>query len=319
MKYRQLGRTGLKVSEIGFGAWGIGGQGYGPTDDEVSLRALEKAYECGVNFFDTADTYGHGRSEKLVAQFVKTILPVDAIVATKVGWDFYHGGSKKNFSSEHIRFACEQSLKRLERDVIDLYQLHNPSLELIESRQAMDVLDDLKREGKIRFIGISVHTEADALAAMEDERVDVLQVIFNFFDQRMSDQVFSIAKAKNIGIIAREPLAFGFLTGKYSANPQFEKDDHRRRFPEEYWQVNSKKLERFKEILATERLSLTRGALEYVLQFEEISTVIPGIKTPQHAVENAQASNEPKLRIEEAYHLREIYHRETLFREGMKT
>src|SRR3989338_6154403 len=132
MNFRELGRTGLRVSEIGFGAWAIGGSGYGITKDEESLDALEAAWEHGVNFFDTADTYGHGHSEELLAKFLKTKPRQDFVLATKGGWDFYHGGSKKNFDPAYIRFACEQSLKRLGLETIDLYQLHNPSRELIE-------------------------------------------------------------------------------------------------------------------------------------------------------------------------------------------
>lgn len=316
MKYRPLGRTGLKVSEIGFGCWAIGGTSYGPTKDSDSLQALETAYARGVNFYDTADTYGHGHSEKLLAQFLKGKPRDKVIIASKTGWDFYHGGSKKNFDSDYIRFACDESLKRLDVDTIDLYQLHNPSLELIKEGRVVSVLEELKKAGKIRFIGISIHLESEALAAMEDPRVDTLQVIFNLIDQRMAEKVFTQAKEKNIGMIAREPLYCGLLTDKYSATHEFAKDDHRRRWHKDKLELDFEKIAKFKTILATKRLSLTRAALEYVLDFEEVATVIPGAKTKTQVLENLLASEDPKLRIEEASCLQELYGREIIFKKG---
>jgi aryl-alcohol dehydrogenase-like predicted oxidoreductase len=317
MQYRTLGRTGLNVSEIGFGCWAIGGTSYGPTKDEESLEALETAWEHGVNFYDTADTYGHGHSETLLAQFLKKKPHHEIILATKVGWDFYHGGSKKNFDPDYIRFACEESLKRLAIETIDLYHLHNPSLELIQQGEAIGVLERLKAEGKIRFIGISIHKEEEGLVALRDGRADTLQLIFNLLDQRMVARVFPEAKSKGIGIIAREPLACGILTGKYTAAHEFSKDDHRRRWTKEKLALDLKKLERLKTTLPTKRLSLVRAALEYVLDFEEVATVIPGAKTKAQVLENLLASEDPELRIEEASHLRDLYHREEIFKTGL--
>ena len=314
MKFRELGRTGLRVSEVGFGGWAIGGTSYGPTDDRDSLEALEAAWESGVNFFDTADTYGHGHSEKLVAKFLRGKPRDKAFLATKAGWDFYHGGGKKNFDPEYLRFACDESLKRLEIDSIDVYQLHNPTLEMIHRGEAVSALEGLKKKGKIRFIGISVHQEEEALAAMADPRVDTLQMVFNLLEQRMAEHVFPEAKEKKIGIIAREPLACGLLSGKYQAGHPFPKDDHRRRWTREKLEMELKKFALCRKILASERLSLVRAALEYVLDFEAVSTVIPGAKTKAHVLEHVLASNDPRLRIEETYHLREIYQREEIFK-----
>ena len=150
MKKRKLGRTGFEISELGFGAWAIGGTGYGPTDDRQSLKALKFAFDQGINFFDTADTYGHGHSESLIGEaFRASSTRVRIYIATKAGWDFYHGGDKKNFDPEYIRFACGESLRRLRTDYIDLYQLHNPKLEIIEEGRVFKVLAQLKQEGKI--------------------------------------------------------------------------------------------------------------------------------------------------------------------------
>ncbi|HXV27964.1 MAG TPA: aldo/keto reductase [bacterium] len=317
MKYRTLGRTGLKISEIGFGCWAIGGTSYGPTRDEDSLEALETAWERGVNFYDTADTYGHGHSEELVARFLKTKNRAEVVIATKAGWDFYHGGSRKNFDPDYLRFACDESLKRLGIETIDLYQLHNPSLELIQKGDVIGVLEELKTQGKIRFIGVSVHKEEEALTAVEDGRVDSLQLIFNLLDQRMAEKVLPLGKEKRVGVIAREPLACGFLTGKYSAEHEFAKDDHRRRWMKEKKEADLKKIDAIRDVLATRRLSLTRAALEYILDFDAVSTVIPGAKTKAQVLENLLATEDPKLRIEEASHLRDLYLREPIFKDGL--
>lgn len=315
MKYRKLGRTKLKVSEIGFGCWAIGGSGYGPTSDEQSLEALETAFARGINFFDTADTYGHGHSEELIAQFLKGKTRSQIVIASKVGWDFYQGGNRKNFSTDYIPFACEQTLKRLGIEVLDLYQLHNPSLEVIKNGEVISSLEKLKQEGKIRFIGVSVHTEEEALECIKDGRIDALQVLFNLLDQRMAGRVFEEAKKNNIGVVIREPLACGLLTGKYQADHVFAKDDHRRRWTPEKLRLDLEKINMIKTILTTRRLSLSRAALEYTLEFEEVSSVIPGAKTKEQVVENIQASDNPLLRIEESSHLRNLYYREPIFQQ----
>lgn len=317
MKYRQLGRTGVKVSEVGFGCWAIGGTSYGPTQDDQSLEALETAWSHGVNFYDTADTYGHGHSEKLLAEFLKGKPRGQVMVATKVGWDFYHGGSRKNFAPDYIRFACDESLRRLEIDCIDLYQLHNPSREEIQNGRIVGVLEEMRKKGKVRFIGISIHAEGEALAAMEDDRVDTLQVVFNLIDQRMADKVFPSAKEKGIGILAREPLACGLLTDKYRTDHEFARDDHRRRWSQEKLALDLQKIEHLKSILSTQRLSLARAALEYVIDFDAVSTVIPGAKTRAQVLENLLATEDPRLRIEEASRLRELYQREEIFWKGL--
>lgn len=315
MKYRTLGRTGLQVSEVGFGAWPIGGQSYGSTRDEESREALAAAWEHGVNFFDTADTYGEGHSETLIGKFLEGKRE-KAVIATKVGWDFYHGGLRKNFAPDYIRFACQESLRRLGTDRIDLYQLHNPKLEEIEEGVLFRVLDELKKEGKVRFCGVSVHTPAEALAVIRSGRADVIQLIFNLIDQRPVLEVFPEAEAQKIGLIAREPLACGMLTGKYTAGHTFPKNDHRNRWSREKKELDLQKLSRLRESLKTERSSLAQAALGFVLSFEAVSTVIPGAKTKAQVLENVRVSEEPALRIEEVSVLRRIYENEEIFQTG---
>ena len=313
MKYRTLGRTGLRVSEIGFGAWAIGGTSYGPTRDEESLEALETAFEHGVNFFDTADTYGHGHSEELIAQFLKG-KQGKAIIATKAGWDFYHGGSKKNFDFDYIRFACEESLKRLQIETIDLYQLHNPSLAQIESGALFGLFDELKQAGKIRFYGVSVHTPSEALAAIRSGKIDTLQLIFNLLDQRPIEIVFPEAEARKVGLIVRQPYACGLLTGKYTEESTFHKMDHRNRWVRDRMALDLKKFERFKSEFPLAHITPPRAALEFILSFEQVGVVIPGAKTKSQVLENLLASEDPTLRAQELGLLRRIYEEDPLFK-----
>jgi aryl-alcohol dehydrogenase-like predicted oxidoreductase len=339
MKERPFGKTGLRVSEIGFGCWAIGGNAYGPVCDKASLEALAAAWDSGVNFFDTADVYGEGHSEELLGKFLKGRSRDRLILATKCGWDFYlpggrpsqksgsaprkfserlnHTGHRKNFDPEYIRFACEQSLKRLGTDVIDLFQLHNPSLELIQRGDSMSVLERLKKEGKIRFWGISVHTEAEALAALEDPRVQAIQIIFNLLDQRMAERIFPEAEKRGVGVIVREALASGLLSGKYAPAHEFPKDDHRRRWVPEKREADWQKIRLIQKMLGCGIQPLTKTALEFTLAFEAVSTVIVGAKTRAQALENVKASLKPALSGEDVVRLKELYAREEIFRKGL--
>jgi len=317
MKYRKLGRTGLDVSEIGFGSWAIGGSGYGPTSDEASVLALETAWERGVNFYDTADTYGHGHSEEILSGFLKGKDRSKIVIASKAGWDFYNEPSRKVFTPEHIHFACEQSLKRLSAGYIDLYQLHNPSAQQISAGEAVGALEKLKEQGKIRFIGISVHRVEEALAALADRRVDSIQLIFNMLDQRMAEKVFDLCKEAGVAVIAREPLACGMLTGKYTADHEFGREDHRRRWTKEKLALDVRKIELIRSILATERLPLAQAALEYILDFDAVSAAIPGAKTKAQVLENLRATEDPMLRIQEASQIRDLYKKDRIFTEGL--
>ncbi len=336
MKKRKLGKTGIEIPEMGMGCWAIGGQGYGPVTEEVALRTLEAAWNSGVRFFDTADTYGEGRSEQLIAQFLKDKDRSEALIATKAGVDFYPSslwknssgqpvasGHKKNFEPEYLKFACEQSLKRLDTDYIDLYQLHNPPLEKIISGEAVCVLAELKREGKIRHIGISVHTEEEALAALRDDRVESLQLIFNMLDQRMAKSVFAIAREKKVGVLAREPLACGLLTGKYKADAVFQKGDHRRRYSKEKLAADFEKIEKIKKLLASQilnfemGLTLAQAALEFVLSEPAVSCVIPGAKSPEQLEPNRKAVNQSGLTTADFNAIRRIFEADPIFREHL--
>lgn len=315
MQYRDLGRTGMKVSEVSFGTWAIGGD-WGNKDDAESLRALAKAIDTGVNFFDTADVYGQGHSEELLAKATKG--KKDQIyIATKFcrAGDIYN---PETYSEKAVREYCESSLKRLEREAIDLYQIHCPPHEIIKNGQVFEVLDKLKQEGKIRHYGVSVETVEEGLSAMEYPNVDALQVIFNIFRQKPIHELFPTAKDKGVGILARVPLASGLLTGKFSKDSSFEQNDHRHfnrdgqafNVGETFAGLPFKKgveLSRKLDWLADGRGNMTRAALRWILEWDAVSCVIPGFKNEKQVAENLGALQVPHFTEEELNQLEEFY------------
>ena len=318
MKRRLLGRTGLAVSAVGFGAWAIGGNrfgnSYGPTDDAESQRAVRRAHELGCNFFDTADVYGHGHSEEVLGAALAGIRP-EIILATKVGGNFYNRDVNPrrlpqiaealgrpladlapdvvlpvthdaNFSPAYLRFAVEQSLRRLRTDYIDLLQLHNPELGLIADPDTYQVLDDLKTAGKIRFYGVSVHSPEEGLAAVAATRPDTVQLVYSIVRRDSEDRLFPAARAANVGLIAREPLANGFLAGHYRPDSMWERGDIRARMPRPYVAQLVALGERVRELAAEADLTAPQLALRFVLDNDAIAVVIVGMKTVAHVEEN---------------------------------
>ncbi|MBI1977163.1 MAG: aldo/keto reductase [Candidatus Omnitrophica bacterium] len=316
MHRRKLGKTGLEISELGFGCWAIGGTSYGPTDDRESLKALRHAFDQGINFFDTADTYGHGHSETLISEaFKESSKRTQVVIASKVGWDFYHGGNKKNFDPDYIRFACGESLKRLKTDYIDLYQLHNPRLEEIEEGSVFKVLGELKREGKIRHWGISIYLAREGVASI-GKGAETIQAIYNLLDQRIKPELTSLCGEREIGLIAREPLYCGLLTDKYDLETRFQKDDHRNRWMHEKLEEDFKKINRLKEVIDVKRVSLKQAAIEFVLSEQAVSVVIPGMKTVSHVEDHLQAVRSPRLKQEEIEKLCKLFQEDQLFQVG---
>ena len=302
MQYRQI--KDLKVSEIGMGCWAIGGNqfgnSYGPTDDAESLKAVKKAVELGCNFFDTADVYGHGHSEELLGLALQKIRD-KVFIATKVGGAYIYNNERWghiNFSPEYIGFALEQSLRRLKTNYIDIYQLHNPSLKMIKEGEVFKPLRKLQKEGKIKLVGVSVHTLDEGVAALE--HADVIQCVFNMIDPR-NYELLESAKRKGIGIIVREPLANGFLSGKYNAESKFEDGDIRSRMPKQYVEELTALVEEIEDRFG-HRLSsatLAQIALRYILMFDSVSTLIPGAKTEWQAEQNMKGSDIAPLTEEE--------------------
>lgn len=301
MKYRVLGKTGVKVSEVGFGAWAIGGNAhgnsYGPTIDEASLAAVRKAVDLGCNFFDTADVYGHGHSEELVGKALRGDRE-NMVIVTKVGGDFYHGSPRMNFSPDYLEFALKKSCERLGTSFVDLYQLHNPPLEVMKSPAVFQALENLKGNGLIRHYGVSIHDPQEGLVAMKTGNPSAIQVVFNILRQEAKNELFRTAASKNVAIIAREPLANGFLTGKHSSNDVFPQGDIRRNFPSQYVANLVQAADRL-SFLETRTRSRAQGAIRFVLDHKEVSTAIPGAKTAEQANENLNASELPPLTGEE--------------------
>ena len=302
MNYRPFGRTGAKASEIGMGCWAIGGNAfgnsYGPTDDAESLKAIKKAAELGCTFFDTADVYGHGHSEELLGLALQKIRG-NVMIATKAGGSYMYGQEKwghVNFSEEYISFAIEQSLRRLRTSYIDVYQLHNPPLRMIREGEVFRPLKELKKQGRIRFAGISVFTLDEGIAALD--HADSVQCVFNMLDPR-NYELMETAKRRGVAVIAREPLANGFLSGKYGAKSRFGGTDIRSRMPPEYIEEMTEVVGHMKRRFASREGTMAQIALKYVLAFDSVSTVIPGAKTGQQAEENMGASGISPLNEDE--------------------
>jgi len=306
LKFRKLGRTNLLVSEIGFGAWAISGRGYGPTDDKDSIRVLHRALDLGVNFIDTADIYGDGHSEELIGRVLKERNDKEAIIATKFGWDFYRdGGIRSNLRRNYISFALEKSLKRLGREWIDIYQIHNSKPDDIERDNVYETLDELKKQGKIRFYGVSAYYIEDGIEAIKTGKPDTIQIIYNILEPEAENKLLPLALKKDVGIIAREPLASGLLTGKYDENSKFPKTDHRHGWDKKFLEEGARKVSKLK-FLEKEGQTLIQAALRFSLSHKAVSVVIPGAKTINQVEENISAA-EAELSSDELKRIRELY------------
>lgn len=316
MYYRTLGRTGLRVSEIGLGTWAIGGNSYGTTSDKESLEAIAYALDHGVNFIDTADIYGSGKAEELIGRIIRGRTRGEIVIATKGGWDYSQGAGRQNYSPDYLRSAIDASLKRLGIDTIDLYQFHNPPDTLLENPElVLDVLEGARREGKIRFIGVSIYVARQGIAWVNTGRVDSIQCIYNLIDQRVEREFFPLAQEKNIGVIAREPLNCGILTGKYSADAIFPKNDHRRRWTREKITLDLEKAAIFEAQFPEFKKERVRFALSFIFSHPTVSVVIPGAKSVEQVRENLAASVNG-FSAEVFGRLRDIYQRVPIFKQG---
>jgi aryl-alcohol dehydrogenase-like predicted oxidoreductase len=296
MQYRKFGNTDLLVSEIGFGAWAIGGGamigstaiGWGDVDDDVSIAAINASLEAGINFFDTADIYGLGHSEELLG---KTIGPKkEVIIATKVGNVSRNEQFTTDYSKEYILTACEKTLKRLQRESIDYYQLHTARLQHLQQGDCIEAMQQLQQEGKIRYWGLSLNTfdplpEAEFL--LQNNLGNGFQLVFNLLNQKALTLMKQSA-AKGFGVIARMPLQFGLLTGKFDKGYSFAENDHRKnRLTKEVIDTSNKALQPVWELCSKYNCSKTELALSYILSYPEVSTIIPGIRTPEQAKTNS--------------------------------
>lgn len=318
MEYRELGRTGFKISAVSFGAWAIGGQAWGGADDTESLKALHAAVDLGVNFIDTADVYGDGHSERLIAQ-LKRERSDEIIVATKAGRRLNpHVAS--GYNQQNLTAFVERSLRNLQTDCLDLLQLHCPPPEVYELPMVFGILDHLVTTGKLRYYGVSVERIDEAMRAVQYPGVQSIQLIFNMLRQRPAERFFKVARERKVGILARVPLASGLLTGKLSSATQFGPDDHR---------AYNRQGERFDQgetfsgvdyatglavvdelrPLVPDGTTMAQLALRWILMFPEVTAAIPGARSAAQTADNVRAVELPPLSGSVMASVRDIYDR----------
>jgi aryl-alcohol dehydrogenase-like predicted oxidoreductase len=315
MEYRTLGRTGWRISSVSFGAWAIGGT-WGPVDDAQSLAALHRAVDLGVNFFDTADVYGDGRSERLLGQ-LRRERPDPIYVATKAGRRLPRQ-SVDGYSRENLVAWIDRSLMNLQTDAIDLLQLHCPPTDLYYAPEVFGILDNLVKSGKIRFYGVSVERVEEALKALEYPGVQSVQIIYNVFRQRPAHLLLPEAERRQVGILARLPLSSGLLAGKLTRTAHFAADDHRafNRNGEAFdrgetfsglpFELGLELVEQLRPLVPS-GTSMAAWALRFILMHPAVTCVIPGGKTPEQVEENVRAADLPPLPISTLTALRELY------------
>jgi aryl-alcohol dehydrogenase-like predicted oxidoreductase len=314
MKYRRVGRLPEPVSVIGFGAWGIGGTSYGPTDDAESRAALQCALDKGVNFFDTADLYGDGRSEQLVGSVLKERRS-EVVIATK-GGTLPHSGfdMPQDFSFQYLVEALERSLKNLSTDYVDLYQLHSPDLAAVR-------LDEVERfreygvsKGMFRAFGVSVRNPKDGLQVLRDIPCDAIQVNYNLAEIGLDAE----CAEKGVGIIARTPLCFGFLTGRFGVDSEFEEGDHRKNWSRDQVSRWADSVDLFRGHMNEGGLTPTHYALLFCLANSRVSTVIPGMLSTAHVIENTQVVELDGFSERDLSVIAEIYRHNTFYDPAFK-
>ena len=317
MEYRELGRTGWRISTISFGAWAIGGS-WGEVDDRESMAALHRAVELGVNFFDTADVYGDGRSERLLAQ-LRRERQEPIYIATKIGRRL-NPHVDAGYNRENLTAFVERSLTNLDTETLDLVQLHAPPTTVYYMPEVFGVLDDLARQGKIRYYGVSVEKVEEALKAIEYPNVQSVQIIFNMFRQRPADLFFPEAKRRQVGILARVPLASGLLTGKMTRQTAFAANDHRayNRHGESFdrgetfsgvdYETGLQAVDELRP-LAPQGATLAQLALRWILMFDAVTCAIPGARRPGQVEDNVKAADLPSLSESAMAQVRAVYDR----------
>lgn len=306
MQYKKLGNRGPLVSTIGFGAWAIGGVHWGKTDDEVSIKAIHEAIDQGVTLIDTADVYGFGHSEELIARVIRERGKQNLVIATKAGSDFYnpdpsdddgYGAITPNYTKEYLIWAAEQSLKRLQVESLDILQLHSPELSLLERDEPWLALEALKRDGKIKHAGLSIKSFEESKQAplldIHHDILDCIQVRYNLLEREAEDILFPKALEHGIGVIVRIPLLFGLLSGKFDRESKFGEDDHRR------MNLSAEKLDGYLEALEGHQnlfnrykeQSKAQVSLRFAISHPACQTAIPGAKTSKQVKENCSSSD----------------------------
>ena len=317
MKHRHLPRTELDLSEVGFGLWTVATDWWGRIEESDKIRLLERAFDLGINFFDTADTYGKGYGEEILARALGHERQ-NLVIATKFGYDFYdsverigHKERTQKFEPEFIRFACEQSLRRLKTDYIDLYQLHNPRLDAIENDEVFDILATLVNEGKIRYYGSALGPDIgwfeEGEESMRERQVSSLQIIYSILEQEPARQFFPIAKDEEVGLISRVPHASEVLTGRYSRPPTFDPGDHRAHRKQEWLDQELKKADQVKFLAEETGRTMAQAAIKFGLAQETIVSVLPNFTNMEELEEYTSAPETPDLLVEESERLDDLW------------
>lgn len=319
MKYRNLGNSGLKVSEIGFGTWTLGLDWWGKKlEEEESIKLLKHAYDIGINFFETADMYGKGKSEKILSKAFKDMRN-DVIYSTKWGYDMYnaeqigHSEIPQKHNVDFLSFALTESMKRLETDFIDVYSLHNPRMDAIKNDLLFDELDNLVKSGKIKSHGVAlgpaIGWKDEGLYAIENRKIVSLQTVYNILEQDPGREFLGAIDKKNrtVGLMVRVPDASGILTGKVNENTVMDKNDHRSVRKKEWITQSMKKIEKLKPIADSHGWNITEIAIKYILSQEQISVVLPTVTSIEEIDTFAQLSDGNYLNAGEKKQIEQMY------------
>jgi aryl-alcohol dehydrogenase-like predicted oxidoreductase len=317
MKYRTLGDTDIAVSEVGFGVWTVSTGWWGEVDDERSVRLLREAKESGINYFDTADTYGSGKGETLLADAFGDVRD-EVVISTKIGYDFYNHTARRgqqerpqDWSEKFIRFALEQSLERLSTDYIDFLQLHNTKMDAIENDELFALMEEFVSEGKIRVYGIALGPKIgwleEGVRAMRQRKIDGVQMIYNLLEQDPGRGLIETARETNTSLIVRVPHSSGMLEGHYDENTTFAKNDHRRHRPKEWLTTGLRKVEQLSFLTDSGERTLGQAALKFVLASPKVVSTLPNIYNEEQLEEFAAAPDTPDLTPDELSRIAGLY------------
>jgi aryl-alcohol dehydrogenase-like predicted oxidoreductase len=317
MKYRRLGGTDIAVSEVGFGVWTVSTGWWGEVNEERSARLLRQAYERGINYFDTADTYGSGKGETLLADAFGHMRD-QVVISTKIGYDFYNHTARRGqqerpqvWSEDFLRFALEQSLGRLGTDYVDFLQLHNTKMDAVENDKLFALMEEFKKEGKVRAYGVALGPKIgwleEGVKVMHEHQVEGVQMIYNLLEQDPGRDLIQSARETGTSLIVRVPHSSGMLEGKYDENTTFAQNDHRRHRPKEWLTTGLKKVEQLGFLTESGERTLGQAALKFVLASPEVASALPNIYGEEQIEEFAATSETPDLTEEELSRIAQLY------------
>jgi len=317
MRYRRLGDTDVSISEVGFGVWTVSTGWWGEVDEARSVKLLRLAHEKGINYFDTADTYGSGLGETLLRDAFGHMRE-SIVISTKIGYDFYNHMARRgqqerpqDWSEDFIRFALEQSLKRLGTDYIDFLQLHNTKMDAVENDALFELMEEFEKEGKVRAYGIALGPKIgwleEGVKAMRERKLDGLQMIYNLLEQDPGRDLIEAAHETNTSLVVRVPHSSGMLEGKYTEETTFAQNDHRRHRPKEWLLEGLKKVEQLGFLTESGERTLGQAALKFILASPEIASTLPNIYDEEQLEEFSAAPETPDLTEEELARVKELY------------